>query len=69
MEPYRGDGPVDDDLPEITDEQVDRVQQKKVLHHGIISVYVIEDGGQIAQELRENGPQVLDIPEKDEKGG
>ena len=69
VEPDRGDGGLDDDLPEVPDEEVDRVQKEEVPHHGGIVVDGVEDGGHIHQQLGEHAPEVLDIPEEDEQGG
>ena len=67
VEPYGGDRSVDDDLPEIADEQVDRVEQKQALDRIGVLVDGVKNRGHIHQKLGEHGPEVLDIPEKHEQ--
>ena len=69
MEPHRRDRHIDDDLSEISDKQIDGIDQKQILHHGRISVDGIENGGHIGQKLHENCPEILDVTEKDKQCG
>jgi len=67
VEPHSGNGGLDDDLAEVADEQVYRVEQKQVLHQGAVAVDVVENGGHVHQKLGKDRPQVLNVPEKDEQ--
>ena len=64
MEPHRGHGGVDDDLPEVPDEQVDGIRQKQALDVVAVVVNGVEDGRGVHQQLGKDAPQVLDIPEE-----
>ena len=67
MEPHGGDGGIDDDLAEVADEQIDGVGQKQALHRVAVMVDGVENGGHIHQQLGEDAPQILDIPEEHEQ--
>ena len=69
VKPDGGDGGLNDDLSEIADKEVHRVQQEEIAHHGRVVIDGVEDGGHVHQQLGEHAPQVLDIPEEDEQGG
>lgn len=64
MEPDRRHGGLNDNLPEIPDEQVDRVEQEGTLHRIAVSVNGVKDGGQVHEKLGEHTPEVLNVPEK-----
>lgn len=68
VKPDGGNGGLNDDFSEIADEQVHRVEQEEIAHHGRIIVDGVENGGHIHQQLGKHTPQVLDIPEKDKEG-
>ena len=67
MKPDRRDRRFDDDLAEIADEQIDRIDQEDILDLRTVAVNRIEDSGSIHQQHREYGPQILDIPEEHKK--
>lgn len=67
VEPHRGYGGLDDDLAEVADEQVHRVEEEQMLRHRGVAVDGIENCRHIHQKLGEHAPQVLDIPEKDKQ--
>ena len=67
VEPQRGHGRLDDDLAEIADEEVYRVQQEQILRVRGIAVDGIENRRHVHQQLREDAPEVLDITEEDEQ--
>lgn len=68
MEPDGRDGCFNDDLAEVADEEVDRVEEEQILYKGVVVVDGVEDGGHIHQELGEDGPEVLDVTEEDKEG-
>ena len=49
MEPNGGDGRINDNLSEIADEKIDRVQQKKILNQWGIGLDRIEHSRQVHQ--------------------
>ena len=55
-------------LAEIADEQVDRVQEEEALHFVAVPVDGVEDGGHVHQQLGEDRPQILNVPEEDKQG-
>lgn len=67
VEPDGGDGGLDDDLPEVPDEQVHRIQQEQALGRVAIAVNGVENGGHVHQQLGKHCPQILDVPEKHEQ--
>ena len=68
VEPDRRNGGLNDDLTEVPNEQIHRVQKKQIPYHGFISVDGVEDSGHIHQEHGEHAPEVLNVPEEDKKG-
>ena len=68
VEPEGGHRGLDDDLAEIADEQVDRVQEEEALGRVAVPVDGVEDGGHVHQQLGEDRPQVLNVPEEDKQG-
>ena len=69
MEPARGDHPVDDNLPEIADEQVHRIEEKEVLSLGAELIHRVEDGGEVHEQHGKHVVEVLGVPEEDKEGG
>ena len=69
VKPDGGDGSLDDNLPEVTDKEIHRIQEKQVPHHGGVIIDGVEDSGHVHQQLGENTPEILDIPEENEQGG
>ena len=69
MEPDGGDGGLNDDLSEVADEQVQRIQKEEALDRVAVTVNGVENGGHVHEQLGKDAPQVLDVPEKDEHGG
>ena len=67
MKRERRDCRLDDNFPEVADEEIHGVEQECVLRGFGIGVYVIEDCRHIHKKLRENAPKVLYVPEKDEQ--
>ena len=61
--------PVEYDLAEISNVQIDRVCQKQQLNFVAESFNGIKDCGHPHQELRDNPPEILHIPEEHEKRG
>ena len=68
VEPEGGHRGLDNDLAEIADEQVDRVQEEEALHFVAVPVDGVEDGGHVHQQLGEDRPQILNVPEEDKQG-
>lgn len=68
MEPDCGDGGLNDNLSEIADKQVHRVQKEQILRHGGIAINGVKNGRHIHQQLGKHRPQVLNIPEEDKHG-
>lgn len=64
MEPDCGDRGLDDDLAEVTDEQIDRIDEKQALDRIVVLFNGVEDGGHVHQQLGEHGPQVLNVPKE-----
>ena len=69
MEPDCRDCRFNDNLSEIADKQIDRVEQEQALHVVAVAVNGIENGGHVHQQHGKYRPQILDIPEKDEQRG
>ena len=65
VEAYRRNDTIQNNLSEIADEKIDRIQKKQVLCYNWISVNRIEDCRKIHQKLGEYRPKILQIPEKD----
>ena len=69
MEPHTGDRAVNDDLAEVADVEVNRVEEEEVLHKGAERINGIKDSRYIHEKLREYRPQILHVSEKDEQSG
>lgn len=69
MKPGWGNAPVNDDLPEVADKEVDRIDVKQLLAQRRETVDGVEDGRQVHEQHGEHVIQVLDVPEEDEEGG
>ncbi len=67
MESQRRDRSINHDLPEIADIQIDRIRQKQELRRLAVGIYRIEDRGQPHQQLGQDPPQVLHVPEEHEQ--
>ena len=67
MELERGDVPIQHDLSEIADIEVQGVEQKQIPHHLTVTVNGVEDGGHPHDELGQNTPEVLHVSEKDKQ--
>ena len=67
VESQRRDCSVYHDLPEITDIQIDWIRQKQELRRLAVGIYRIEDRGQPHQQLGQDPPQVLHVPEEHEQ--
>ena len=64
MESRRRDRPINHDLPEIADIQIDRVRQKQELGRFAVDINRVEDGGKPHQKLGQDSPQILHVPEE-----
>ena len=69
MEPAAGDDSINDDLAEIPDKQVHRVEEKEILGGLGVAVDVVEDGGHVHQQHGKHVVEVLGVPEEDKEGG
>ena len=69
MELWRWDGGLDHDFSEVADEEIDWIKKEKILHHRIIFVNCIKNGGHVHQQLSKYWPKVLNVPEKNEESG
>ena len=69
MELEGRDRPVDHDLPEVSDIQIERVEQEQTLYRIAVAVDGVEDGGQPHDELGQDAPQILHVPEEHEQRG
>ena len=68
MEPQAGYCGLKDNLPEIADKEVHRVQQEGILNQRAVVVNGIEDGRHVHQQLGEHTPEILNIPEEHIQG-
>lgn len=64
VELRRRDRPVYHDLPEVPDIQIERVEQEGALRRVAVAVYRVENGGQPHDQLGQDPPQILHIPEE-----
>ena len=67
MEPQRWNHKLYNYLAEVGDEKIHRIEKKGVLYNLGIGVQRIEDGRHIHQQLGEDAPKVLNIPEEHEQ--
>ncbi len=67
MELRRRDRRLDNDLSEIADKYIDRVEVERILGRLAVPVYRIENRGQIGQKPEKDRPEILDIPEEHEQ--
>ena len=58
---------INHNLSEIPDIQIDRIRQKQELGRFAVDVYCVEDGGKPHQQLGQDSPQILHIPEEHEQ--
>lgn len=63
-----GHGGFDDDFSEIADKKIDWIDQKRILRRSAETVDAVENGGHVHKQLRKNGPQILNVAEKNEQG-
>ena len=54
MKPDGGNGGLDDNLPEVADEQIYRVQKEQTLHRVTVLVDGVEDGRHVHEQLGEH---------------
>lgn len=64
MEPKGGYSGLNDDLSEVADKKVHRVQKEGILNQRAIAVNGVENGGHIHQQLGEYTPKILNVPEE-----
>lgn len=64
MEPQGRYGGLNDDLAEISDKEIHRVQKKSMLNQRAVAINGIEDGGHVHQQLGKYTPEILNIPEE-----
>ena len=67
MKPNGGNSGVNDNLSEIADKEINRIEQKQALRGVTVVVDCVEDGRHIHQELSKDRPEVLNITEEDEQ--
>lgn len=64
MEPKGGYSGLNDDLSEVADKKVHRVQKEGILNQRAIAVNGVENGRHIHQQLGEYAPKILNVPEE-----
>lgn len=64
MEPKGGYSGLNDDLSEVADKKVHRVQKEGILNQWAVAVNGVENGRHIHQQLGEYAPKILNVPEE-----
>lgn len=64
MEPKGGYSSLNDDLSEVADKKVHRVQKEGILNQWAVAVNGVENGRHIHQQLGEYAPKILNVPEE-----
>lgn len=68
MEPKGGYSGLNDDLSEVADKKVHRVQKEGILNQWAVAVNGVENGRHIHQQLGEHPPEVLNVAEEHVQG-